>query len=240
MTDPTAASPPPDAVPAGRANALASSSGRPAAQLTAAPVLPALPPHVSADLPGQPSLARRLWPWVLLLIVLAGGYELYRRIETPAPTAADTSAAGGRGGGAGTRPVPVLAMPARRADVFPVCLEGLLRIGRTALNTVTVHSRVDGQLESVSFHEGDFVHKGDILAEIDPRPVPGAARAGARTAGQGSGAARERESGSQALSGALRAGLGRQAAARHAAGDREPGRSRADERPGADRHRAFG
>ena len=40
----------------------------------------------------------------------------------------------------------------------------------TPISTVTVKSRVDGQLMSVHFKEGDLVHEGDPLIEIDPRP----------------------------------------------------------------------
>lgn len=74
----------------------------------------------------------------------------------------------GAGAAAGTtRAVPVLAAKARKGDM-PVSLTGLGTV--TALNTVTVRSRVDGQLVKVLFTEGQMVHQGDLLAEIDPRP----------------------------------------------------------------------
>jgi multidrug efflux system membrane fusion protein len=63
--------------------------------------------------------------------------------------------------------VPVAVATASRADV-PVRLTALGSV--VAFNTVTVRPRVDGQLMRVAFREGQFVTRGDLLAEIDPRP----------------------------------------------------------------------
>jgi multidrug efflux system membrane fusion protein len=51
---------------------------------------------------------------------------------------------------------------------FPIYLDGLGTV--VALYTVTLRSRVDGELVKVAFEEGRPVHKGDLLAQIDPRP----------------------------------------------------------------------
>jgi multidrug efflux system membrane fusion protein len=63
--------------------------------------------------------------------------------------------------------VPVAVATAARADV-PVQLSALGSV--VAFNTVTVRPRVDGQLMRVLFREGQFVNRGSLLAEIDPRP----------------------------------------------------------------------
>jgi membrane fusion protein, multidrug efflux system len=63
--------------------------------------------------------------------------------------------------------VPVAVATAERRDV-PVYLKGLGSV--TASNTVSVKSRVDGQLAQINFKEGQHVNEGDLLAVIDPRP----------------------------------------------------------------------
>jgi multidrug efflux system membrane fusion protein len=79
------------------------------------------------------------------------------------------SGKGGRGGPGGgqNRPTPVGVATAQARDV-PVILSGLGTI--TPYNTVTVRSRVDGQLVKVNFREGQIVKSGELLAVIDPRP----------------------------------------------------------------------
>lgn len=77
-----------------------------------------------------------------------------------------------RAGGAGAdvkgaRALPVVVGSARKGDIG-VNLSGLGTV--TPLNTVTVRSRVDGQILRVAFQEGQTVREGDLLVEIDPRP----------------------------------------------------------------------
>ena len=101
--------------------------------------------------------------WLTTLVVLAllgiGGYLLWQR-----PAA--TEPAGKRGGDPAGRVMPVVAVAAKTASVN-VYLNGLGTV--TPLKTVTVRSRVDGQLMRVAFREGQVVKEGELLAEIDPR-----------------------------------------------------------------------
>lgn len=73
---------------------------------------------------------------------------------------------GGRQGMAG-QAMPVAVAPAESRDL-PVYLSGLGSV--TAFYTVTVKTRVDGQLIQVNFREGQEVKQGELLAVVDPRP----------------------------------------------------------------------
>ncbi len=65
------------------------------------------------------------------------------------------------------KPIPVRTAVVQQRDM-PVLISGLGTV--TAFKTVTLRSRVDGELIKVAFTEGQMVHEGDLLAEIDPRP----------------------------------------------------------------------
>ncbi|MDB5361991.1 MAG: efflux transporter periplasmic adaptor subunit [Rhodospirillales bacterium] len=121
--------------------------------------------------------------WILILAVIAvvgGAYYHYREGEK---TIAAGRARGGSGGpsegppgGPGGRrmmsalsndPIPVVVGAVDQGDV-PLYLSGLGTV--QAYNTVSIKSRVDGQLIKLLFKEGQDVKTGDVLAIIDPRP----------------------------------------------------------------------
>ena len=111
-------------------------------------------------LPLRKGLSGR-WGWLsLLLILVVVGYFVLTRLVGARSTSAQASAAPHRG-------VPVSATAVIRGDLNRY----LTAIGTvTAFNTVTVKTRVDGQIMKVAFKEGQTVHQGDLLMEIDPRP----------------------------------------------------------------------
>ena len=109
------------------------------------------------------SVFSRLWFWLILLCLFAvGGFVFWKKQQ--APTVPSTAKSGAK---APSLPTPVFVAPARKGDMN-VYLTGLGSV--TPLNSVTVRSRVDGQLMEVHFREGQLVTKGSLLATIDQRP----------------------------------------------------------------------
>src|SRR5690242_18003248 len=122
------------------------------------------PSYTDLDLDQKPTSKNRWWVWAIVFALIAFGcYELYQ-YET-SKKAAMTSRRGAMRGPRNN--IPIVATEARTGNM-PIYLQGLGTV--TAFNTVTVKTRIDGQLINVAFHEGQFVNKGDLLAEIDPRP----------------------------------------------------------------------
>ena len=115
-----------------------------------------------------PSHRRSWWPTAFWLVVAGSAATAYSLdpgiVERslawirPQPPQAKTAA---------PRVVPVTATAARQADL-DLYLNGLGAV--VAYNTVTIRSRVEGELLKVAFQEGQAVEAGDLLAEIDPRP----------------------------------------------------------------------
>ncbi|HXK01375.1 MAG TPA: MdtA/MuxA family multidrug efflux RND transporter periplasmic adaptor subunit [Verrucomicrobiae bacterium] len=131
-----------------------------------------VPSHHGPALPGPGKGKKRGLIWVVFLLLIAGvaGYAVWRAGDPG--TAPKTQGGGGGGFGGGGRggsmgPVPVVVTKISRSSI-PVYLNGLGNV--TPYYTVTVKSRVDGQLIKVHFNEGDFVKEGQTLIEIDPRP----------------------------------------------------------------------
>ncbi len=126
----------------------------------------ATPPHRPSK---ETALSRRKgrWWWAVVLtaagLLLTGGYLLSQSSGTRKGT-------GGKSGGA-ARAVPVSVTQAKKGDIG----EYITALGAvTPVYTVTVKSRVDGQLMSIHYREGQLVKKGDLLVEIDPRPYQAA------------------------------------------------------------------
>ena len=110
----------------------------------------------------------RWWAWLVLLVIVSGVVWYYRGRNAEADAAGGKGPAGAAGmGAAGGFVVPVVVSTATMGDL-PVFLNGLGNV--TAFNTVTVRSRVDGQIVKINFTEGQYVKEGDSLVEIDPRP----------------------------------------------------------------------
>jgi membrane fusion protein, multidrug efflux system len=100
---------------------------------------------------------------VVLTIACAAGFaawKIHQNITEATP-------AGRRSGSNGDRAVPVMAVPVQQEEM-PIYLTAPGTV--TAYYSVTIRTRIDGQLLSVNIHEGQAVRKGQLLAQIDPAP----------------------------------------------------------------------
>ena len=112
--------------------------------------------------------ARVFWFAGLAVILAVLAYVLWARANAAARVnSSATKAKEGKQGKEGSEATPVVAVRAVRGNIG-VYFTGLGAV--TPLQTVTVRSRVDGELMKVRYQEGDMVHAGDLLMEIDPRP----------------------------------------------------------------------
>jgi membrane fusion protein, multidrug efflux system len=100
---------------------------------------------------------RLLIPAVLLVIVAAGGVFALKHEFAANSVKAPTAPA----------PAPVVAATVAQHDV-PIYLTGVGTV--IAFNTDVVRAQIQGQIISINFTEGQQVHPGDLLAQIDPRP----------------------------------------------------------------------
>ena len=114
----------------------------------------------------------RGWALVIVLVMVAlGGYLGWHHIHDIHGQGIAVARPGKTDGGDKLSAVPVTVAPVKLTD-FPVYLNGLGTV--EPYDTVTVRSRVDGEVIKVAFKQGQMVKEGDILVQIDPRPYQAA------------------------------------------------------------------
>jgi multidrug efflux system membrane fusion protein len=96
---------------------------------------------------------------LLLILAVIGGGAYALSSAQPAKQAVPASS--------GPPPVPVVAEPVKSGNV-PIYLRGIGTV--QAYNTDTIRAQVQGQITQIAFKQGQAVHAGDLLAQIDPRP----------------------------------------------------------------------
>jgi multidrug efflux system membrane fusion protein len=119
---------------------------------------PAAPEHTGKS-------GSHVWIWILVILVLGIGGLIYYRKQQAAEAAARTKAA------LANRSVPITTATVTTGPIG-VYINALGTV--TPVYTATITTRVDGQIVSVNYVEGQMVHKGDLLIQIDPRPYQAA------------------------------------------------------------------
>jgi membrane fusion protein, multidrug efflux system len=140
------------------------------------PVPPRIPPEPRTPVPLSPPPRRRRLVWIVIVVVLiVAGLLAWRHFSNRgASSGAGASQhargkGGGRRGGAGlaNQPQPVHVATATQGEM-PVTIDSLGTV--TPLASVIVKTQLNGTLQDVAFQEGQMVKKGDVLAQVDPRP----------------------------------------------------------------------
>ncbi len=121
---------------------------------------------------GRPHSPIGWWVWLLIAFIVAGAavvaFFIFRHSQAPKTDSSTTSTSSRHGGAGGAASkVRVIGATAAKGDIG-VYLTGLGSV--TPMKTVTVKSRVDGQLMKVLFVEGQMVKEGDLLVQLDARP----------------------------------------------------------------------
>jgi membrane fusion protein, multidrug efflux system len=124
--------------------------------------MPAFPDtdDTSADLHAHYRRRRRLWIGVIAVVLILGGLWLWHRHEAAVAAAAAAKRAAAVG-------VTITTATARKGDIG-IYLEAIGTV--TPVYTASITSQVNGVVTAVLFKEGQQVHKGDALIDIDPRP----------------------------------------------------------------------
>jgi multidrug efflux system membrane fusion protein len=130
-------------------------------------ITPAPEPRLALPAPEEPK-GSGVRKWIVVLVILLAVGAAVWKIRS---NSQEQEKAAAKMAAAGDRPVPVQVMPVQQ-KTMPIYLTALGTV--TAYNTVTIKTRVDGQLMQVNVREGQAVKQGEMLAEIDPKPYQAA------------------------------------------------------------------
>ena len=127
-------------------------------------------PRIAPDPVSRASPVRsrsRTGYWILIGLIATGlaggGWYLWTQHQTPQ---SPKSAPAGRSAQGAPQPVGFATVDKGNIRII------LNQLGTvTSLDTVTVQTQINGQLQEIGFQEGQVVKKGDFLAQIDPRPT---------------------------------------------------------------------